>query len=53
MIKFKNRSEVSLSALMICMVSECKEEAHKLWSTETNIVDVCQKHYNQLLSEEE
>lgn len=48
MIKLKSREEQIYCAFMICLVSECEEEATKFWSTETNLIDVCDKHYKQL-----
>lgn len=48
MTKLKDKTQISLSAFMICNIADCKEEAAKLLSTETNIIDVCEKHYNLL-----
>lgn len=48
MIEFKDRNSMIYSAFLICLVDKCNEEAEKLWSTETNVVDVCLKHYKQL-----
>lgn len=52
MIKLKSKTELSLSALLICNVSECELEAEKLWSTESNVIDICQQHYKQLTMEQ-
>jgi hypothetical protein len=51
MIKLKTRDEILYNALMICLVSECSKEAEKLWSTETNLIDVCKMHYDMLEAE--
>lgn len=51
MLKIKNKEEIIYSALMVCLIEGCKEEATKLWSTESNIIDVCSSHYNQLEAE--
>jgi hypothetical protein len=51
MIKFKSKYETSMDAFMSCAVVDCEEEAEKLWSTESNVIDVCQKHFNELQEE--
>lgn len=50
---FKSRNEFETSAFLVCRIKECKDEAEKLWSTETNVVDVCKNHYDQLIKERE
>lgn len=51
MLQIKSREELTYSAYMVCLISKCKEEATKLWATESNIIDVCNEHYKQLESE--
>lgn len=48
MTRFKDKSEFDLSAFLICALLECKNEATHLLSTESNIVDVCKEHYDNL-----
>ena len=52
MLKLKDKNKMVYSAFMICLIDKCEEEASKLWATETNIIDVCDKHYKQLQSEQ-
>lgn len=51
MIKLKSRQDLIYANAMVCLVHECNEESTKLWSTETNVIDVCDKHYKQLEAE--
>lgn len=51
MIRLKSRDAIIYSAFLVCLIEKCEEEATKLWSTETNVIDVCQKHHDQLMSE--
>lgn len=51
MLKIKNRNDLTYAAYMVCLIHECKDEATRLWSTESNIIDVCDKHYKILESE--
>jgi hypothetical protein len=51
MLKLKDRKSLIYNAFLICLIEECEEEALKLWPTETNIIDVCEKHFKQLDSE--
>ena len=38
-----------LSAFQICEEEKCKEESTKIWTnSETRILDLCDKHYNEL-----
>jgi hypothetical protein len=48
MLKLKNRQDIIYTALMVCLVHECNNEATDLWSTESNLIDVCNKHYKIL-----
>ena len=51
MIKLKNKNKIIYSAFMVCLVDECNNEATHLWSTETNVIDICEKHYKILEAE--
>jgi hypothetical protein len=51
MLRLKGRDEIIYSAFLICLVADCKEEGMKLWPTETNIIDVCERHFKQLQAE--
>lgn len=51
MLKLKTRNQTIYSAYMICLIEGCENEAEKLWSTETNVIDVCEKHYKILQTE--
>jgi hypothetical protein len=51
MLKLKNKKDIIYSALMVCLIEDCQEEATKLWTTESNIIDVCENHYKQLEEE--
>lgn len=51
MIRLKGRDEIIYNAFLICLVADCKEEALKLWSTDTNIIDVCETHFKYLEAE--
>jgi len=51
MLQLKTRKELTYAAYMVCLISKCKEEATKIWATESNIIDVCSEHYRQLDSE--
>ena len=43
MMRFKDFSDGA------CMVQDCLEESEKIWAgTESDIVDVCLKHYKEL-----
>jgi hypothetical protein len=48
MIKFKSSSDTFNDAFYSCRVFGCNVEAEKLYSTETQIIDVCLNHYNEL-----
>jgi hypothetical protein len=51
MLKLKNRNDIIYSAKLVCLIDKCDEEALKLWSTDTNIIDICETHFKQLQSE--
>ncbi len=51
MLRLKDRSAIIYSATLVCLIESCEEEGSKLWSTETNIIDVCEKHFKILESE--
>lgn len=51
MLKLKDKKELYDSALMLCNIYQCNEEAEKLWMTETAMIDICTKHHAQLISE--
>jgi hypothetical protein len=51
MLKLKDRNSLIYSAFLICLIEECQEQASNLWATETNIIDLCEKHFKQLQAE--
>lgn len=51
MLKIKDREAILYAAFMVCLIEGCEEEASKLWPTEANIIDVCEKHYKKLDAE--
>lgn len=51
MLRLKNRQDTIYAAFMVCLVYACEQEATKLWSTESNLIDVCDEHYRQLEAE--
>ena len=51
MLRLKNRNETIYNAFLICLIEGCEEEGMKLWPTETNIIDVCERHFKQLQAE--
>lgn len=48
MITFKSYEDLAYDAFYSCQVSNCEVEAEKLYTTETQIRDVCIKHYTEL-----
>ena len=52
MIRFKSYKDLEHDAFYSCHVSECTIEAEKLYSTETQIRDVCLDHYKELIEKE-
>jgi hypothetical protein len=49
MFKLKDPRKLMLSAFHICEEEKCKEESTKIWTNhETRILDLCDKHYNEL-----
>lgn len=48
MTTFKTYEELSHNAFYSCNVLGCEVEAEKLYTTETQIRDVCIKHYTEL-----
>lgn len=48
MIKFKSYEDLLYNAFYYCNVLDCEVEAEKLYTTETQIKDVCIKHYTEL-----
>jgi hypothetical protein len=51
-IRFKSPEHIGLEAFYSCRVLNCSNEAEKLYATESNIVDICQEHYNNLTEKE-
>jgi hypothetical protein len=51
MIRLKSKNDIIYSALMVCLIEDCQQEATNLWTTESNIIDVCASHYEQLKAE--
>jgi hypothetical protein len=52
MIIFKSYKDSENDAFFSCNVSECELEAEKIYATETSIVDVCLKHYKELIDKD-
>jgi hypothetical protein len=52
MIKFKSYEDLAYDAFYSCHVLDCELEAEKIYATESNIIDVCLNHYNELLKKE-
>ena len=48
MIRFKSYEDLAYDAFYSCHILECDLEAEKLYSTDTQIRDVCMKHYTEL-----
>jgi hypothetical protein len=48
MIIFKSYQDMAYEAFYSCHVAGCELEAEKLYSTETQIRDVCISHYAEL-----
>ncbi len=48
MITFKSYEDLAYDAFYSCHVSNCELEAEKLYTTETQIRDVCINHYTEL-----
>ena len=51
MLRLKGRDAMIYNAFLICLIEDCEEEALKLWSTDTSIIDVCEPHFKQLQME--
>ena len=51
MLKLKDPKKLIYFAFQICMVEPCDNEAEKLYPTESNVIDVCQYHFNLLEKE--
>ena len=52
MFNLKDPRKLTLSAFQICEEEKCKEESTKIWTnSEIRILDLCDKHYNELESE--
>ena len=52
MFKLKNPRKLMYSAFQVCEEESCKEESTKIWTNkETRILDLCDKHYDELESE--
>lgn len=51
MLRLKDPNLLIYNAILVCLIEDCKEEASKLWTTETNIIDICEKHFKFLESE--
>lgn len=48
-IRVKSYEELSNSAFYVCNLVDCYNESERLYSTETKLIDVCQKHYDDLM----
>ena len=52
MLPLKNPKDLIYSAYQICEVESCKKEAEKIYaSSESRIIDLCESHYDQIISE--
>ena len=52
MIKLKNPRSLIYAQYQVCEIDPCEEEAAKIWaSSESRIVELCEKHYKQLTSQ--
>jgi len=51
-IRFKSSEDMVLEAFYSCRILNCNNEAEKLYATESNIIDICQEHYNKLKEKE-
>lgn len=50
-MRLKNRDEIIYNAFQVCLIHLCKNEATHLFSTESNVIDVCEYHYKALEAE--
>ena len=48
MIRFKSYEDLAYDAFYSCHILGCELEAEKLYSTDTQIRDVCVSHYTEL-----
>lgn len=48
MIRFKSLEDLAYDAFYSCHVLGCEIEAEKIYATQSNIIDVCLDHYNEL-----
>ena len=51
MLKLKDPKKLIYFAFQICMIEPCENEAEKLYSTESNVIDVCEYHFKLLQKE--
>jgi len=51
MIRLKDRKSLIYYTFNVCMVEPCDNTATELWSTESNVIDICNTHYMQLEAE--
>ena len=52
MIKLKAYEDFDSEAFYSCRILDCKKEAEKLYATESNLIDICKDHYNELIEKE-
>ena len=49
MIKLKDPRALPYAGFQVCEIDPCSAEAEKIWaSSETRIIDICTKHYDQI-----
>ncbi len=52
MIKLKDPRSLIYTTYQVCEIDPCVDEAEKIWaSSESRIVELCEKHYKQLTSQ--
>jgi hypothetical protein len=51
-IKLKDPRSLPYTPYQVCEVDPCLEESVRVWaSSETRIIDICKKHYEQVILE--
>jgi hypothetical protein len=52
MTEFKSRKDMAYDAFYSCYVLNCEVEAEKIYATKSRIIDVCSKHYKELIEKD-
>ena len=51
-MRLKDPKSLIYFAFQICEIEECQDEAEKIYaSSESRIVDLCQNHYDKIISQ--